>query len=261
MLTSLICGSFHERDPEDDRPWSGVNSLRSTRKLGAKNRSFGRRCLSDSASRGKNPYSSVGLDKFSSLLSDVEEKKKNIYLQKDSQDIMFVRFVYSGSEEVVPIVVKSKGRKQEERVVGQREDGLGSGNGANKQAADGVEQVAAAKDEKIETGQKTGKARDIGLRKPGRPCYYIPIFAGPYPTPAGHLRKVIRDPLYVDGLVLDSHAHSYDWCKRIIRWEHEEDYGGSQKKNFSKDCIGQSKRDRLENLGRSGQDDQVSSRV
>ncbi|XP_023524394.1 uncharacterized protein LOC111788300 [Cucurbita pepo subsp. pepo] len=64
----------------------------------------------------KNPYSDRGLDKFSALLTDLEEKRKRIYAQTDPENIVLVRFAYKNSDECVPVVVKQKDKKEEKRV-------------------------------------------------------------------------------------------------------------------------------------------------
>ncbi|CAN8244894.1 unnamed protein product, partial [Cochlearia groenlandica] len=67
-------------------------------------------CLSPRKSRkeSKNPYSKRGLEKFSELLSDLDEKRQNIYSKKlDSNGPPLVRFVFTSSGECVPVVIKS----------------------------------------------------------------------------------------------------------------------------------------------------------
>ncbi|KAG6608423.1 hypothetical protein SDJN02_01391, partial [Cucurbita argyrosperma subsp. argyrosperma] len=64
----------------------------------------------------KNPYSDRGLDKFSALLTDLEQKRKQIYAQTDPENIVLVRFAYKNSDECVPVVVKQKEKKEEKRV-------------------------------------------------------------------------------------------------------------------------------------------------
>ncbi|KAL6511589.1 hypothetical protein OROGR_021186 [Orobanche gracilis] len=62
----------------------------------------------------KNPYANRGLDKFHSLLSDLDDKKQKIYTRMGSEEISFVRFVYTNeSNHVKPVVVKVKEKKTE----------------------------------------------------------------------------------------------------------------------------------------------------
>ncbi|KAH7567532.1 hypothetical protein ACOSP7_010518 [Xanthoceras sorbifolium] len=56
----------------------------------------------------KNPYSNRGLDKFSALVAELEEKRQKILSQKGSEEISLVRFVYKDTHDCVPIVVKVK---------------------------------------------------------------------------------------------------------------------------------------------------------
>ncbi|KAJ4701612.1 putative ZCF37 [Melia azedarach] len=58
--------------------------------------------------KDNNPYSTRGLDKFSALVAELEEKRQKIYSQMGSDDISFVRFVYKDSDDCVPIIVKMK---------------------------------------------------------------------------------------------------------------------------------------------------------
>ncbi|CAG7900004.1 unnamed protein product [Brassica rapa] len=57
----------------------------------------------------KNPYSNRGLDKFSALLSELDEKRQNIYAKRvDSHGPPLVRFVFKSSGECVPVMIKTK---------------------------------------------------------------------------------------------------------------------------------------------------------
>nr|VDD08740.1 unnamed protein product [Brassica oleracea] len=67
-------------------------------------------CTSPKKSRkaSKNPYSNRGLEKFSELLSELDEKRQSIYSKKlDSSGPPLVRFVFTSSGECVPVVIKS----------------------------------------------------------------------------------------------------------------------------------------------------------
>lgn len=98
MLNTFICGgSFHNKEL-DDLPWS--SSPCSSPRKSRKNK------------ENKNPYSSRGLDKFSQLLAELDEKRQKVYSQMNSHDASLVRFVYSSSNDIVPIVVKLKDQKQ-----------------------------------------------------------------------------------------------------------------------------------------------------
>lgn len=91
MLNPFVCGTSF--DHEDDPLLSSSSPRKSKRK------------------DNNNPYSTRGLDKFSALLADLDEKRQKIYSQMRPHDISFVRFMYSNStDDVVPIVVKVKNK-------------------------------------------------------------------------------------------------------------------------------------------------------
>ncbi|KAF2309635.1 hypothetical protein GH714_004394 [Hevea brasiliensis] len=96
--------SFHHHQEEEDEPLQQGSSPCSTPRKSRK-----------STKDSKNPYSTRGLDKFSALLADLEEKRQQIYSQVDSQDISFVRFVYSSSNDCVPIIVKLKDQNKQDQ--------------------------------------------------------------------------------------------------------------------------------------------------
>ncbi|XP_004498992.1 uncharacterized protein [Cicer arietinum] len=89
MLNPFVCGTFNH---EDDELCSSSPSK--YKRKDSKN----------------NPYSTRGLDKFSQLLSDLNEKRQKIYSQMNPHDISFVRFVHSNTDDFVPIIVKVKNK-------------------------------------------------------------------------------------------------------------------------------------------------------
>ncbi|XP_075088103.1 uncharacterized protein LOC107797541 [Nicotiana tabacum] len=102
MVNPFICGSFHHQDEDDMKNLSPCSTPKRSKKNLSRTRS----------SNKNNPYSDRGLDKFSALLADLEDKKQRIYSQIGPDDISFVRFVFSNSNDVKPIVVKLKDKKQ-----------------------------------------------------------------------------------------------------------------------------------------------------
>ncbi|KAK7351582.1 hypothetical protein VNO77_11142 [Canavalia gladiata] len=95
MLNPFVCGTFHHEDEHG----------------------YGVPCSSPKKSKRKdsrdnNPYSNRGLDKFSALLEDLNERRQKVYSQMSPQDISFVRFAYSSNDDIVPIVVKLKNKEQ-----------------------------------------------------------------------------------------------------------------------------------------------------
>ncbi|KAJ9559723.1 hypothetical protein OSB04_004883 [Centaurea solstitialis] len=101
---AFICGSFNNQDQEDDFEvlWPTPSPSRKTKT----HCRFCCRLRGKSEDSNKNPYSNRGLEKFEALLADLDDKKQKIFTQKGSQYISFVRFVYSNSNDVKPIIVK-----------------------------------------------------------------------------------------------------------------------------------------------------------
>lgn len=85
----------------------------STPRRSSRRNSFSSR--SSSSSHNKNPYAMSGLDKFSALLAELEEKKQKIYSQVNPDEISLVRFVYKDSDDFVPIVVKMKKKDKQQQ--------------------------------------------------------------------------------------------------------------------------------------------------
>ncbi|KAH0450062.1 hypothetical protein IEQ34_020754 [Dendrobium chrysotoxum] len=56
----------------------------------------------------KNPYSSRGLDKFSSVLSELEARKKKIMSSTSANGVSLVRFMYSNSHDWTPVIVRHR---------------------------------------------------------------------------------------------------------------------------------------------------------
>lgn len=106
---AFICGSHAKQEDDFEAFWSLPSSPQ--RKVTRRRNSFCSKSNKDS----KNPYSDRGLDKFEALLADLEGKRQKIYTQKGSEDISLVRFVYSNSNHVKPIVVKIKDHKKQEK--------------------------------------------------------------------------------------------------------------------------------------------------
>lgn len=107
MINSLVCGSSNlpKEEPDIDELLSPCS--KSTLKKFKKSK----------ADHTKNPYANRGLDKFNALLDELETKKQKIYTQKGSQDISFIRFVYSSSNDWKPIVVKAKERRRDQNLM------------------------------------------------------------------------------------------------------------------------------------------------
>lgn len=103
---AFICGSFNNQE-EDDFEVLWPSPSRNTRKH--------RFCCKRKKDDNKNPYSNRGLDKFEALLADLDDKKRKIFTQKGSQYISFVRFMYSNSNDIKPIIVRLKDPKRRDK--------------------------------------------------------------------------------------------------------------------------------------------------
>ncbi|KAD0449179.1 hypothetical protein R6Q59_031369 [Mikania micrantha] len=106
---SFICGftGNQEDDLEDLCMLPSTPQRKTTRRRS----SFCSRSNKDS----KNPYSNRGLDKFEALLADLDGKRQMIYTKKGSEDISLVRFMYSNSNDVKPIIVKVKHHRKQDK--------------------------------------------------------------------------------------------------------------------------------------------------
>ncbi|TYH65040.1 hypothetical protein ES332_D06G029300v1 [Gossypium tomentosum] len=148
MFHPLICGaSNHQEDADYDHK-------------------------SHNKDNNKNPYSGRGLDKFSALLSELEDKKQKIHLQTGSQDISMVRFMYKDSTDFVPVVVKLKDKEPKPKPVETKQQ--------EQEAWDhkhSMETLSEAKDvmKKISRLQPDKKKNKKGFSWK-RPYFYLPTF-------------------------------------------------------------------------------------
>lgn len=178
MLSPFSCGFFHpETSDEYDEPII-TNSPCSTPRRSSGRRSGGLIHRIHHSNKDKNPYSTRGLDKFSALVADLEEKRKQIYAQTGSEDDTFVRFVYKDSNDnvPVPIVLKLKEKKQDE----QKKKPHHHHNHEEKHA-EGLDKMTVkpspAKEEAV-LEQQPKKSNmfdfwsDINFR---RPSFYLPV--------------------------------------------------------------------------------------
>lgn len=114
----------------------------------------------------KNPYSNQGLDKFSALLSELDEKRQSIYAKRlDSDGPPLVRFVFTSSGECVPVMIKTKR----------------AGLKKNVQEDFKVMNESKTEEEKetkrIESGteQKQSCVLNENLKKISRPNHFLPV--------------------------------------------------------------------------------------
>lgn len=58
----------------------------------------------------ENPYSERGVEKFSALLDEIEEKKRMIYSQFNHEEVSLIQFVHAGDNKLKPLVVRATTR-------------------------------------------------------------------------------------------------------------------------------------------------------
>ncbi|CAA7031276.1 unnamed protein product [Microthlaspi erraticum] len=123
-------------------------------------------CPKKSRKESKNPYSNRGLDKFSELLSTLDEKRQSIYSKKlDSGGPPLVRFVFTSSGECIPVVIKSSYLHKKKKT---------------KDVAKVKKVVKETKTEETkkaepETEQKQSCALNENLKKITRPNHFLPV--------------------------------------------------------------------------------------
>ncbi|XP_026393404.1 uncharacterized protein LOC113288538 [Papaver somniferum] len=129
MLSHFICGNFHDQEDNEEEyyPWSNTSSPnRSPSPTATPKRSSSsspkRSKMSSFCNRrqkNKNPYSSRGIDKFTSLLADLEDERIKILdriATTTTQDIPLIRFAYSNSKRnLVPIVTRLQNQQQKKQ--------------------------------------------------------------------------------------------------------------------------------------------------
>ncbi|XP_010274388.1 PREDICTED: uncharacterized protein LOC104609715 [Nelumbo nucifera] len=177
MFSSFICGSFHHQREEEEDDGSYVVPS-STPKKAIRSSSFCKR-----NKKNKNPYSTRGLDKFSTLLADLQARRQKIYAQMGSQDMTSVRFVYSNTNgNWVPIVVKMKDPKQEKpKVVGGEDSPLTQKSEALVVSSLPDKPSAASDDVCVQTPEQLAEATtkkcssSWSIDKWSRPSQYLPM--------------------------------------------------------------------------------------
>ncbi|OIT38729.1 hypothetical protein A4A49_38422 [Nicotiana attenuata] len=169
MFNSCICGNFHHKEEDDDMETLSPCSTPKRSK---------RTSLSRTKDSKYNPYADRGLDKFSALLANLEDKKQKIYTQMGSDDISFVRFVFSNSDSVKPIVVKLKDKNQtssddtddDKQMIKKKSEFV------DKQTTH--EASSEIQERKVESKRRILKKkffRNLKLANFKKPAYYLPL--------------------------------------------------------------------------------------
>ena len=122
-----------------------------------------------SRKESKNPYSNRGLDKFSALLSELDEKRQSIYANRlDSDGPPLVRFVFKSSGECVPVMIKTK-KVTKKKVDGQEDDLKIKTESKTKEAKE-------IKETESETTEKKQRCvLNENLKKITRPNRFLPV--------------------------------------------------------------------------------------
>ncbi|XP_038990691.1 uncharacterized protein LOC120113692 [Hibiscus syriacus] len=144
MFYPFLCGAFHHQEEEEEEEGNGIWSTspaRSPRKSKRKKDT-------------KNPYSTRGLDQFSALLAELEEKRQKIYSQTGSQSL--VRFVYNKSNDCVPVVINLQDNN-------------------NPIMVKTKVQTPSESDKNIDVKSKKRKKKRFSWKNLRKPSYYIPV--------------------------------------------------------------------------------------
>ncbi|KAE8664725.1 Detected protein of unknown function [Hibiscus syriacus] len=107
MFYPFLCGAVHHQEEEDDDEIWSTSPVCSPRKSKRKKDT-------------KNPYSKRGLDQFTALLAELEEKRRKIYSKTGSQSL--VRFVYNNSNDCVPVVINLKDKNEDKTKPGNTKE-------------------------------------------------------------------------------------------------------------------------------------------
>ncbi|KAF8111017.1 hypothetical protein N665_0076s0022 [Sinapis alba] len=123
--------------------------------------------LRKGSKESKNPYSDLGLEKFSTLLSELDEKRQSIYATRvDSDGPPLVRFVFKSSGECVPIMIKTK-------KVTKKKD---SQDGLKLKKETKIEEEKEIKNSDLVTEQKQRcLLLNENLKKISRPKHFLPV--------------------------------------------------------------------------------------
>ncbi|CAI9753493.1 unnamed protein product [Fraxinus pennsylvanica] len=172
MCSPFTCGGFNIQ--EDEELFRSCNY--SAPKISKRSTSFGSR------RKNSNPYANRGLEKFYALLADLDEKRQKIYAQMGFEDVSLVRFVYSNSNHVKPIVVKVKEKRSQDHKGNARVT-------TNNPQVSEKSPVETSKD--VVVGNEVQQVKDeksdrrnmkcclicgrFKLEKFRQPCYYFPL--------------------------------------------------------------------------------------
>ncbi|RRT41149.1 hypothetical protein B296_00034698 [Ensete ventricosum] len=149
----MICGTASFKNIDDDAP--APSSPKASKKKAS-----------------KNPYSTRGLDKFSTVLGDLEARRRKIMEKAGPQGaVSMVKFMYSNSTDWIPVVVRRRDRQDDDAKMSadeqQRKVPIVSG---------GAEEAKAVPEEKVKSRLAWGAAEEAKgwVRRNWRRSYYWP---------------------------------------------------------------------------------------
>ncbi|KAF1893920.1 hypothetical protein Lal_00002469 [Lupinus albus] len=164
MLSTFVCGNFHHEDED-------IVSCSSPRKSKR----------SKDHSRDNNPYSARGLDKFSELLADLDQRRQKVYSTMNPQEISIVRFAYSNTDDFVPIVIKKNDKRKHKS---QELHKVTKDNKSEIEATVAVEVEKRKQQPKLELDKmnknknknKMNKNKSLSRNMLKKPSFYVPMF-------------------------------------------------------------------------------------
>ncbi|XAR48425.1 hypothetical protein NMG60_11031247 [Bertholletia excelsa] len=166
MVYPFLCGGAglqRMAESDTDEPFS-------PRSTGSPPRKSRRSSLGRSKDKN-NPYADRGLDKFSALLAELDQQRQKIYTESGRPDqISMVRFAFSDSNRVKPIVVRSKERQS-----------YSSGSSPPNETQEAKRELIPHKDERRDQldDEKTREQKSFSWRfmlgTLRRPSWYFPL--------------------------------------------------------------------------------------
>ncbi|URE01206.1 GDSL-like Lipase/Acylhydrolase [Musa troglodytarum] len=149
---AMFCGTASFKNIDDDAP-TPSSPMASKKKA------------------SKNPYSTRGLDKFSTVLGDLEARRRKIMEKAGPQGaVSMVKFMYSNSTDWIPVVVRRRDRQDDDAKVPIVSGGV-------EEAAPAMGRAKAVPEEKVKSRLAWGAAEEVKgwVRRNWRGSYYWPL--------------------------------------------------------------------------------------
>ncbi|CAL9752055.1 unnamed protein product [Musa acuminata subsp. burmannicoides] len=128
----------------------------------------------------KNPYSTRGLDKFSTVLGDLEARRRKIVEKAGPQGaVSMVKFMYSNSTDWIPVVVRRRDRKDDDAKMSadEQQHKVPIASGGVEEAAPAMGRPKAVPEEKVKSRLAWGAAEEVKgwVTRNWRGSYYWPL--------------------------------------------------------------------------------------